>query len=55
MVAPYGGISYGRPLSSLDAKLRVQMRTEIRRLQQDTHSTVIFVTHDQEEAMTLAI
>lgn len=41
------------PLSSLDAKLRVQMRTEIKRLQRDTRSTVVFVTHDQEEAMTL--
>jgi multiple sugar transport system ATP-binding protein len=41
------------PLSNLDAKLRVQMRTEIKRLQRETHSTVIFVTHDQEEAMTL--
>jgi multiple sugar transport system ATP-binding protein len=41
------------PLSSLDAKLRVQMRTEIKKLHQDTRSTVVFVTHDQEEAMTL--
>lgn len=41
------------PLSSLDAKLRVQMRTEIKRLHQETRSTIIFVTHDQEEAMVL--
>jgi multiple sugar transport system ATP-binding protein len=41
------------PLSSLDAKLRVQLRTEIKRLHQETHSTIVFVTHDQEEAMTL--
>ena len=41
------------PLSSLDAKLRVQLRTEIKRLHQDTGATFIFVTHDQEEAMTL--
>src|SRR5688572_12826696 len=40
-------------LSSLDAKLRIQMRTEIKKLHQDTRSTVVFVTHDQEEAMTL--
>ncbi|MFN8371281.1 MAG: ABC transporter ATP-binding protein [Anaerolineae bacterium] len=41
------------PLSSLDAKLRVQLRTEIKRLHQETHSTIVFVTHDQEEAMSL--
>jgi len=41
------------PLSNLDAKLRVQLRTEIKRLHQDTGATFIFVTHDQEEAMTL--
>jgi multiple sugar transport system ATP-binding protein len=41
------------PLSSLDAKLRVQLRTEIKRLHQDTRTTMIFVTHDQEEAMSL--
>lgn len=41
------------PLSSLDAKLRVQMRTEIKRLHLETKSTIVFVTHDQEEAMTL--
>lgn len=41
------------PLSSLDAKLRTQMRTEIKRLHQNTQATMVFVTHDQEEAMTL--
>src|SRR5437762_3033386 len=41
------------PLSSLDAKLRIQLRTEIKRLHQNTNSTIIFVTHDQEEAMVL--
>jgi multiple sugar transport system ATP-binding protein len=41
------------PLSNLDAKLRVQLRTEIKRLHQETKTTTIYVTHDQEEAMTL--
>jgi multiple sugar transport system ATP-binding protein len=41
------------PLSNLDAKLRVQMRTEISRLQQQLGTTMIYVTHDQTEAMTL--
>ncbi len=41
------------PLSNLDAKLRVQMRTEISRLQQRLGTTTIYVTHDQTEAMTL--
>ena len=42
------------PLSNLDAKLRVQMRAEIRELQQRLNSTTIYVTHDQIEAMTMA-
>ncbi|WP_245490581.1 ABC transporter ATP-binding protein, partial [Mesorhizobium sp. M7A.F.Ca.US.011.01.1.1] len=42
------------PLSNLDASLRVRMRTEIRRLQKALGITVIFVTHDQEEAMVLS-
>jgi ABC-type Fe3+/spermidine/putrescine transport system ATPase subunit len=42
------------PLSNLDAKLRVQMRTEIRRLHQDLGLTTVYVTHDQEEALALA-
>jgi multiple sugar transport system ATP-binding protein len=41
------------PLSNLDAKLRVQMRAEIARLQRDLHVTTVYVTHDQSEAMTL--
>jgi multiple sugar transport system ATP-binding protein len=41
------------PLSNLDAKLRVQMRAEIRRIQTDLGVTTIFVTHDQTEAMTM--
>jgi multiple sugar transport system ATP-binding protein len=41
------------PLSNLDAKLRVQMRTEIARIQQQLQTTTIYVTHDQTEAMTL--
>ena len=42
------------PFSALDAKLRTQMRTEIRELQQDAKITSVFVTHDQEEAMAIA-
>jgi multiple sugar transport system ATP-binding protein len=41
------------PLSNLDAKLRVQMRTEVSRLQQRMGTTTVYVTHDQTEAMTL--
>jgi multiple sugar transport system ATP-binding protein len=42
------------PLSNLDAKLRVQMRAELKRLHEEFRSTVIYVTHDQMEAMTMA-
>lgn len=42
------------PLSNLDANLRVIMREEIRKIQQSLHLTTIFVTHDQEEAMSMA-
>ena len=45
---------YDEPLSNLDAKLRVAMRVEIRRLQRQLGTTTLFVTHDQVEAMTLA-
>ncbi len=45
---------FDEPLSNLDAKLRVQMRTEIRELHQKLKSTSIYVTHDQIEAMTMA-
>src|SRR5215207_7356260 len=41
------------PLSNLDAKLRVQMRTEVSRIQQRLETTTVYVTHDQVEAMTL--
>ena len=41
------------PLSNLDAKLRVQMRTEVSRLQKELNTTTVYVTHDQTEAMTL--
>jgi len=44
---------FDEPLSNLDAKLRVQMRLEIKRLQEDLGITSIYVTHDQVEAMTL--
>src|SRR5690349_21421289 len=42
------------PLSNLDAKLRVQMRAELKRFHQDLSATVVYVTHDQLEAMTMA-
>lgn len=42
------------PLSNLDAKLRLEMRSELKRLHRDTGSTFVYVTHDQQEAMTLA-
>jgi multiple sugar transport system ATP-binding protein len=42
------------PLSNLDAKLRLEMRSELKRLHRDTNSTFVYVTHDQLEAMTLA-
>ncbi len=45
---------FDEPLSNLDAKLRNSMRTEIKRLHQKVRSTIIYVTHDQVEAMTLA-
>jgi multiple sugar transport system ATP-binding protein len=44
---------FDEPLSNLDAKLRVEMRTEIRELHENLKSTTVYVTHDQEEAMTL--
>nr|AGU11631.1 ABC transporter [uncultured organism] len=45
---------FDEPLSNLDAKLRVQMRVEIKRLQKSLKTTSVYVTHDQMEAMTLA-
>ncbi|MES1264919.1 MAG: sn-glycerol-3-phosphate ABC transporter ATP-binding protein UgpC, partial [Variovorax sp.] len=45
---------FDEPLSNLDAKLRVQMRTEIKALHQRLGTTIVYVTHDQVEAMTMA-
>ncbi len=45
---------FDEPLSNLDAKLRVQMRLEIKKLQRNLNTTAVYVTHDQVEAMTLA-
>ncbi|MES0808928.1 sn-glycerol-3-phosphate ABC transporter ATP-binding protein UgpC [Roseibium sp. SCPC15] len=47
-------ILFDEPLSNLDASLRVQMRAELQRLHQELSATVIYVTHDQVEAMTMA-
>jgi multiple sugar transport system ATP-binding protein len=44
---------FDEPLSNLDAKLRVEMRAEIKQLHQSLNATTVYVTHDQEEAMTL--
>ena len=45
---------FDEPLSNLDAKLRIEMRSEIKRLHRGLENTVVYVTHDQVEAMTLA-
>ena len=45
---------FDEPLSNLDAKLRVQMRTELKKLRERVRTTAVYVTHDQVEAMTLA-
>jgi multiple sugar transport system ATP-binding protein len=45
---------FDEPLSNLDAKLRVQMRTEIKELHERLKTTTVYVTHDQIEAMTMA-
>jgi len=45
---------FDEPLSNLDAKLRVAMRTEIKELHQRLRTTTVYVTHDQIEAMTMA-
>jgi len=47
-------ILFDEPLSNLDASLRVQMRAELQRLHQELHPTIVYVTHDQVEAMTMA-
>ena len=54
LVLEPGVLLCDEPLSNLDAKLRVSMRTEIRRIQQATGITAIYVTHDQSEAMALS-
>ena len=48
------GVPDGRAAFNLDAKLRVQMRSEIKRFHQDLKATIIYVTHDQLEAVTMA-
>jgi multiple sugar transport system ATP-binding protein len=48
-----GVLLFDEPLSNLDAKLRVHMRTELKRLHQQVRSTMVYVTHDQVEAMTM--
>ncbi|WP_075880054.1 sn-glycerol-3-phosphate import ATP-binding protein UgpC [Vreelandella massiliensis] len=54
MVRSPAAFLFDEPLSNLDAKLRVQMRLEIKRLQQELRTTSLYVTHDQVEAMTMA-
>lgn len=54
LVLEPGVLLFDEPLSNLDAKLRVSMRTEIRRIQQAAGITAIYVTHDQSEAMALS-
>ena len=54
LVLEPGVLLFDEPLSNLDAKLRVSMRTEIRRIQQEAAITAIYVTHDQSEAMALS-
>ncbi len=54
LVLEPGVLLFDEPLSNLDAKLRVTMRTEIRKIQQTVGITAIYVTHDQSEAMSLS-
>ena len=54
LITEPGSFLLDEPLSSLDAKLRREMRAEIDRLHQELKKTFVYVTHDQEEAMTLA-
>ena len=54
LVIEPGVLLFDEPLSNLDAKLRVDMRTEIRRIQQEAGITAIYVTHDQSEAMAIS-
>ena len=53
LVRQAGVLLFDEPLSNLDAKLRVHMRTELKRLHQQVNSTMVYVTHDQVEAMTM--
>ncbi len=53
IIAEPGVLLLDEPLSNLDAKLREEMRSEIKRIQKDTGITMIYVTHDQKEAMSL--
>ena len=54
LVIEPGVLLFDEPLSNLDAKLRVSMRTEIRRIQQEAGITAVYVTHDQSEAMAIS-
>ena len=54
MVVEPSVLLFDEPLSNLDAKLRVSMRTEIRRIQQTLGITAVYVTHDQAEAMAIS-
>ncbi|MDO4323497.1 MAG: ABC transporter ATP-binding protein [Lachnospiraceae bacterium] len=54
LVIEPGVLLFDEPLSNLDAKLRVSMRTEIRRIQQEAGITAVYVTHDQSEAMSIS-
>ena len=54
LVVEPGVLLFDEPLSNLDAKLRVVMRTEIRRIQQEAGITAVYVTHDQSEAMSIS-
>ena len=54
LVMEPGVLLFDEPLSNLDAKLRVYMRTEIRKIQKKTGITALYVTHDQSEAMSLS-
>jgi iron(III) transport system ATP-binding protein len=54
LVIEPGVLLFDEPLSNLDAKLRVDMRNEIRRIQQDAGITAVYVTHDQSEAMAIS-
>ncbi len=54
LVKKVGVFLFDEPLSNLDAKLRTEMRLEIKKLHDELQSTIVYVTHDQIEAMTMA-